>query len=372
MNLKFSVTAIRQRHNLFYKCLSPPQNIHGGISMKMLIVFTVFVLSLTSYAKKPLSIMTYNVENLFDHIHDKGKEDWTYLPLEEKNDFVNKQCDRNMNERYRRICRTLDWNESVVMAKIENLSSVISAYNNGQGPDILVLTEIENERVLNWLVDYGLAKLDYQTRVLIEGPDRRGVDVAIISKYPILGSPQYHEVDLPKKSITRGILQVDLQLEEDLSISVLANHWPAQMSPEEYRHIAAGVLKEALEFAAGDIVVAAGDFNSTRNEWKYIARDLLNPEQMDYFIDATSEWFVKNKYGFRGTYSFRGEWRFLDRILLSNDSLGYVSDVKYQLHIPSYILGNGKEGYYPKKFNSRTAEGYSDHLPSVMELMIND
>ena len=28
-----------------------------------------------------ISVMTYNLENLFDTLHDKGKEDWTYLPL---------------------------------------------------------------------------------------------------------------------------------------------------------------------------------------------------------------------------------------------------------------------------------------------------
>src|SRR5690606_36364286 len=28
-----------------------------------------------------VSVMAYNLENLFDTSHDEGKEDWTYLPL---------------------------------------------------------------------------------------------------------------------------------------------------------------------------------------------------------------------------------------------------------------------------------------------------
>ena len=31
-----------------------------------------------------VSVMTYNVENLFDTVHDKNREDFTFLPLREK------------------------------------------------------------------------------------------------------------------------------------------------------------------------------------------------------------------------------------------------------------------------------------------------
>ena len=48
--------------------------------MKALVLLT-FCLVCYSVSAKTISVMSYNVENLFDTVHDQGKEDYTYLPL---------------------------------------------------------------------------------------------------------------------------------------------------------------------------------------------------------------------------------------------------------------------------------------------------
>ena len=50
---------------------------------KLLTTITLLLISMLSYAEPhEVIIMTFNVENLFDYIHDEGKNDETYLPIE--------------------------------------------------------------------------------------------------------------------------------------------------------------------------------------------------------------------------------------------------------------------------------------------------
>ena len=49
---------------------------------KLLII--LFTITLAVPAASSFSIMTYNVENLFDTLDDEGKDDKAYLPLAQK------------------------------------------------------------------------------------------------------------------------------------------------------------------------------------------------------------------------------------------------------------------------------------------------
>ena len=52
---------------------------------KLLTTITLLLISMLSYAEPhEVIIMTFNVENLIDYIHDEGKNDETYLTIEEK------------------------------------------------------------------------------------------------------------------------------------------------------------------------------------------------------------------------------------------------------------------------------------------------
>src|SRR5690606_1342504 len=143
------------------------------------------------------SIMNYNVENLFDTLHDKGKLDYTYLPKKVKDSSpeVQKYCKSQTVHAWKEECFKLDWSEEVVEAKMTNIARVIKASNNGKGPDILVLEEVENKSILKQLVDKKLSSLGYKYISLIEGPDSRGIDVGMISRFPIV-SEKLNMVDL--------------------------------------------------------------------------------------------------------------------------------------------------------------------------------
>ena len=77
----------------------------------------------------------------------------------------------------------LDWSEEAKTKKILNIAKVISSLNS-DGADIIAFQEIENINVLKDLFNQ-LEPLGYIDFVLLEGRDYRGIDSAIISKFPI-------------------------------------------------------------------------------------------------------------------------------------------------------------------------------------------
>ena len=103
----------------------------------------------------------YNLENLFDTYHDEGKNDYEYLP-----DGANK------------------WTEEKYRKKLRNMAHVIAEMkkDNGRWHTVLGVSEIENRHVLEDLVmEPEIAEANYQI-VHYDGPDRRGVDVALLYK----------------------------------------------------------------------------------------------------------------------------------------------------------------------------------------------
>ena len=113
----------------------------------------------------------YNVENLFDTYHDDGKNDYEFLP-----DGKNK------------------WTEPKYEKKLHNIATVIRAMadENKAYHAVLGLSEVENRHVLEDLVNQPeIEAANYQI-VHNDGPDRRGVDVALLYR------PEYFTVEESK------------------------------------------------------------------------------------------------------------------------------------------------------------------------------
>lgn len=346
--------------------------------MKSIFTVLIFGLSLASFAKT-VSIMNYNTENLFDTIHDEGKEDYTYLPLELKKQSpeIQEYCNSLTVESYKKSCLFTDWNEEVLQAKILNLAKVIKTYNKGKGADIVVLQEVENKRVLKQLVDIGLKGLGYKYISLIEGPDSRGIDVGMISKLPIV-SEKLHKVDLTGISKdTRGILEVKFQVGKK-SITVFGNHWPSQGNISAARMKASEVLLENAKLASSNLVVATGDFNTLEDELPNavdeLSHDFINIETQARLRSFKNVWL--------GTHWYKGEWSSLDKILVLKSFHGAKLKYRsYNILSYKYLLGDknwtnydtGEVTVYnnvPVRFNLKSKLGYSDHLPIVFKVKL--
>jgi len=317
-----------------------------------------------------ISIMAFNVENLFDTDDDPGKNDATYLPASTKSDPEHiAACNLIEVDSWREDCLYLDWGEAALRFKLEQLAATILAYNEGLGPDIIALQEVENIRVLDRLRRDHLGAADYGPPILIEGGDARGIDVAFLSRLPLADEAVLHPLDMSafpdRAPDTRGVLEASFRLPDGSILTGFSVHFPAPFHPIEMRRIAYAHLNELRSALPQDrLVVAAGDFNTPK-------REMEETSIMDEMVRPG--WAVAHELGCEGcqgtNYWSRGEtWSFLDMILVSlpasspwrlnPDSVSVVTDYADQLD------GEGR----PQRFDVEGLRGVSDHLPIVVIL----
>ena len=141
-----------------------------------------------------ITLMTFNVENLFDTQDDPGKDDHTYLPVTAKQSDEHKEkCAAISVPRWRDQCLNWDWNDDILERKLTVLATAILQVNDGRGPDVLALQEIENIAILERLRTEYLQDAEYGPSILIDGTDNRGIDVAFLSRLPLHGEARLHD-----------------------------------------------------------------------------------------------------------------------------------------------------------------------------------
>ena len=133
------------------------------VNFKKVLFFICFFIS--SIYAETLSVMTLNVENLFDTFDDLKKDDKAFLPIEMKQSKKHKNsCNSITVNRWRMECFFQDWNEDTKNAKLQNLVKVIISFDKN-GADVIGLQEIENmnilEQLFNLLEPYGYYVFDY-------------------------------------------------------------------------------------------------------------------------------------------------------------------------------------------------------------------
>ncbi|MBF2755216.1 MAG: endonuclease/exonuclease/phosphatase family protein [Gammaproteobacteria bacterium AqS3] len=292
-----------------------------------------------------LTLITWNVDNLFDTRDDADRDDDEFLPLAVKRSdplFWDNHCSKKRALSYVRNCMNLDWSEAVLGQKIRHLARVI-----GRSPpaDIIALQEVENLDTLNRLAD--ALPRSYPHRVLIEGSDPRGIDVALLSRVPLRGEPVLH------RSGGRGILQVDLAS----GVTLLAVHFPSPRSPfsrrlrtwRDVERIVAGMDDDARPGA----LVVLGDLNIKTGEQRRAQREMFGDDWIDLCPSCP------------GTYYYvpDRQWDRLDRMYLLDSS------PDWSWCGPGRVLGEPDKR--PRKFRrlpNGDFRGDSDHRPLYGEL----
>lgn len=345
-----------------------------------LAIFFASSINASSNKLRSVSIMTYNLENLFDTKHDAGKKDWTYLPLKTKRSSKQAQayCHSLSNEYYKKSCLELDWSDEILNKKITNLSRVLSTYENGKGADIVVFQEVENLSVLSMLVNKGLTKLGYKYITLLEGKDSRGIDVGMISRYPIR-KQKIHHLDLApySKRNTRPILEVVFEVGKK-SVTVFGNHWPSQANSDETRMKASMALREVSLLSNSDLVIATGDFNTSSD-------DLLNGIEtnlLPIYEDVEVKGRLFGNVEAKGTHWYKGRWESLDKIFILKRTLfsssARVNYFSFDIIKKNFMIKNIEWTDFdtnrtyqatgiPFRFDKVSGQGYSDHLPVAVE-----
>lgn len=344
---------------------------------------TAGISSCTSKPKHPelsgprVSIMTFNVENLFDTQHDDGTEDFTFLPLAIKRDAkIREGCEKNSSDYRKRECHEKDWNDTILDKKLARVGGVIRQVGEGKGPDILMLAEVENQRVVERLRDQELKDSGYITAKVIDSFDPRGIDPGLLSRFPMWREPKIHRIPLKaldKDGVysaerTRGILEVPVTLPDGTKAVVFVVHLASQANPSYLRKQSVEFLNKLVSELPPDVVaLAGGDFNITREE----------NEKSGYFSTILNgEWQVAHLEGCHqceGTHYYhpKTEWSFLDSILVRRAS---ASKTGWRLDPASVRVPNdtrfqiSKYGS-PARFDEKSPYGVSDHWPVYVEIV---
>ncbi len=321
-----------------------------------------------------VTVMSFNVQNLFDNVDDPGKDDKAYLPIELKqNDIHVAACTKIDVQSWRDECLHLDWSDAAIDLKLAVLAETIRQVNSGLGADVIAFQEVENQAILDRLRSEYLADLGYEPAILIEGTDARGIDVAFLSKLPLAEPPVLHPLILPnfpgRAGDTRGVLQATFALPGGSQLTGFAVHFPAPFHPTEMRIAAYEHLADLLAaLPTTHHVFAAGDFNTTSKE--DAAAGLL-----DKF--ARPHWTIAHDIGCetcQGSYFYHRDstWSFLDMILFAPARSGKTTA---QIRADSVQIANfitaqrGADGT-PLPFHAAERSGVSDHWPMIATIEI--
>ena len=314
----------------------------------------------------------YNLENLFDTCHDEGKKDYEFLP----------------NGSYK-------WNGRKYSNKLHNMARVLADMGTDKLPKsigcaIIGVSEVENSKVLDDLTAQPeLAARGYKY-CHIEGPDRRGVDCAMLYNPRLFTVrdvklvPYVPELEKDSNYCTRGFLTVSGTLADE-HVTVVVNHLPSRFATSFYRETGGRQLRALKDSLLRDDpnvkIFIMGDMNDdpmdkSMSEALGAKREIKNVKDGDLY---NPWWNVLAKEG-RGTLMYNGAWNLFDQIILSSSLLNSdgrkdYSTLKYfqhQIFRRDYMIQqDGKYKGNPLRTHAGGVwlNGFSDHLPTIVYLV---
>lgn len=308
----------------------------------------------------------YNLENLFDTIHDKGKNDFEYLP-----DGTNK------------------WGTMKYVNKVKNMSGVLAEMATDMlpvGMAAVGVSEIENSRVLQALVESDALAARGWKYIHVEGPDARGVDCALLYN-PGLFQPYAYKLapylleNGSDEYKTRGFLIVSGMMGGEC-VHMIVNHWPSRYAKSPARE-RAGVqvreLKDSLMAEYPDSkVLIMGDMNDDPDDksMKKSLGAMRNRDDLKNPSDLYNPWWKILREDGVGTLKYKGDWNLFDQIVFTANLVGKDrSSLKYykpEIFSRSYMMQTeGKYKGSPKRTHASGVwlNGYSDHLPVIIYLV---
>ena len=305
--------------------------------MRWSVLILMCVMQSAVLAQDSLTIVSYNVENLFDCEHDTLKNDCSFLP-------------HGLHH----------WNDHHYQTKLNRIAQVLVNISGWESAALVGLCEVENKRCLRDLC-YRLRRFHYQY-VHYESDDERGIDVALLydsTKVKILNSKT---LCVPlENDVTRDILYVKALIEGKDTLHAMVCHLPSQLggsaTTSKKRQIAKQVIQNEintiLHVQPKANVVVMGDMNSEAID------DLQGMNNL--MIDLEKEGI--------GTHKYQGMWSCLDQFYVSS---ALKNTTRASVFSPEWLLEEDTKylDYQPKRtyVGYRYHDGYSDHLPVVLNI----
>lgn len=316
----------------------------------------------------------WNLENLFDEEN---------APVERRSDKVRRAIAADIK----------GWTAQVRDRKIAQLARVVARMNEGAGPDLLGVGEVENRYVLDLLVqEIGRRVADREYHVVhADTDDARGIDVAFLYDPRVVTAPSeeifFHVV--MRRRATREIVQVNFRTHAGRTWSVFGNHWPSrsggQAESSGYRDIAGETLayfhQRVLEVHGNDTpALVMGDFNDEPFDTSLVVHGLSTRQAFKVLNTPTEPrlwnlmWPVTGRP--EGSYYFDNQPNMLDQFLVNrsmtveNASIRAVPDSVEIIRFDDMVTGQCRK---PRPFGGMgkpvDRDGFSDHFPIGMKII---
>lgn len=364
--------------------LHTEQKTHSTTMKKTVLLALALLVSLSAaYAKKPKKneekvsysvqcIAFYNLENLFDTIHDEGKNDYEYLPE-----------------------GGMKWTGLKYEHKIERMAYAISRFGEGvtpKGPACVGVAEVENIGCLNDLcAKLGSTYSRNYKPILIEGPDRRGVDVGFLYNPDVFTPVNVRGHELKAHYADGGEVKTRLQLlvsgylqGDREKLHIIVNHWPSryggELSSRPTRDTAAMLTKSIcdsiyLKESKAKIIIM-GDLND--DPFNHSCAEVLGARKEREAVEPQGYYNTMWKMLDRGTGSlaYNGSWNLFDQIIISgnlaNADRKHWSYWKAEIfNKPFLTVQEGKDKGTPLRTHKGGVwqDGYADHYPTMIYLI---
>ncbi len=328
-----------------------------------------------------VTILTYNVENLFDDV-DNGTEYREYDPSGGA------------------------WNTELFHRKLQRVAEVLRAASPG-GADIVALQEVENEKALTSLNNLYLKGMGY--RAILGQSEGSAGCVALLCRLPV-SRIQLHRIATESAEPLRTVLEVEVD-SRGAPLILFVNHWKSKEgegeATEPLRRASAAVVARRLAALrveeAQAAVLVVGDLNEQRDEFarnggRY--RTALMPSEAladaaavhpettcdgslyvtASLIESPAQHSAAAKGGERvalydpwvealdqGSIWYAGSWEAIDHILVGPtllDGTNLCFEGFAVVKRPFMLDAAG----CPLRFNPQNGAGYSDHLPLLLTL----
>ncbi len=303
----------------------------------------------------------WNVENLFDDRED-GRE----------------RADKEFDVWFAR-------DPEALQLKLKRLSEALLQLNDGKGPDILAMAEVENPRAAELLRDalnskLGDESLHYKNLLMKDLSAGRHIAPAILTRLPVRGNKtQLHGRQL---RILEGHIEVNGH-----DLVVLATHWTSRRTDEKgtqrakYGDQAHGVFRAMYRSNPKVDFLVCGDYNDPPEatsvtehlravkDAEAVLRPQGDPLLLNLFAgkDAEDGW---------GTHYYRGKWYIFDQIAVSPgllDDVGWTCNPDSAKTVSGLFDPNDRKRR-PWRFGDRHHQGkrgYSDHFPVTVRLKVH-
>jgi predicted extracellular nuclease len=336
------------------------------LSLFLLLITGFFSLSLTlqgqTSGKNGLTVMFYNVENLFDTSNDSLTADEEFLPQSAKK-----------------------WNSEKYNKKITDLAQVISSVTEKELPVLVGLAEIENRKVLEDLASSPRLKKGNYGIVHFDSKDERGIDVALLyskEEIELLDSkaiPVLFGKEI--KDVTRDILYAKCRIKGDRIIDVFINHWPSRSPGQEESEMKRVMAALALRREVDNIlnldneaaILIMGDFNDEpTNKSVFQILNATNKLKNQHYRDLFNLMYDSHNMNGEGSITYKDAWQMFDQIIVSQSLLSKGAGYHFT-YGDGKVFKNGqvmiKDAVTGGQVMNRTyggdkyLGGVSDHLP---------